>query len=425
MNDHYIESGIGWGGSGIRRAGNRVVAAALVAVVVVAGCGMNLPPAPPTTPPAASAAQGPTATVDPRAWAFAGVLQPDVVTQAPSLQPGYHCSPCHPAAASQLFGIAATSDGFLAVGVQQPPAEAILLASADGRSFEPVAGWDPGERTTAIAVASDPARTVVVGSGPAGADAWVRVDRTWTAAQPRDLDGSRGATAMTSVTRTDSGFLAGGYRDDPANAAASAAVWRSTDGLSWRRDASPDAFGGGRIWGVAARGATLVAVGTEGDPSYGPAAAWVSTGGPWRRADVADPGGVMRGVTATADGFIAVGFASDDSGARVWRSPDGITWTPVDDQLAFHNRSSPIWMFSVAADDRGLVVGGWQADAANGSAAAWASTDGEHWEQAPWVPDFSGGQMPGVALAGGIAVGAGRSGYPDNNQAAAWINGRP
>ena len=137
MNDHYIQSGIGWGGSGVGRAGNRVVAAALVAVVVAAGCGTNLPPAPPTTPPAASAAQGPTATVDPRAWAFAGVVQPDVVTQAPSLQPGYHCSPCHPAAASQLFGITATSDGFLAVGVQQPPAEAILLASADGRSLSP------------------------------------------------------------------------------------------------------------------------------------------------------------------------------------------------------------------------------------------------------------------------------------------------
>jgi hypothetical protein len=41
------------------------------------------------------------------------------------------------------------------------------------------------------------------------------------------------------------------------------------------------------------------------------------------------------------------------------------------------------------------------------------------------VPAFSGGQIPGVALAGDLALGVGRSGYPDNNQAAAWISRRP
>ena len=82
------------------------------------------------------------------------------------------------------------------------------------------------------------------------------------------------------------------------------------------------------MWSVAARGATLVAVGTDGDPTYGPAAAWVSTDGTWRRAEVASPDGVMRAVTSTADGFVAVGYATTDDGARVWRSADGTTWTP-------------------------------------------------------------------------------------------------
>ncbi len=179
------------------------------------------------------------------------------------------------------------------------------------------------------------------------------------------------------------------------------------------------------MWGVAARGSTLVAVGTNGDPIYGPAAAWVSTDGAWRRAEVARPDGVMRAVTSTADGFVAVGYATNDDGARVWRSADGTTWSPVDDQPSLDNHSSPNRMLSVAADEHGLVAGGWRADFANGSSAAWTSPDGSQWTAAPWVPSFSGGQIPGVALAGDLALGVGRSGYPDNNQAAAWISRRP
>ncbi len=95
------------------------------------------------------------------------------------------------------------------------------------------------------------------------------------------------------------------------------------------------------------------------------------------------------------------------------------------DQPAFHDGPSAVRMESVAADDRGLVAGGWQTDAANGSAAAWASADGQRWDAAPWVPAFSGGQMTGIALTDGRALGVGRSGYPDNNQAAAWIRDLP
>jgi hypothetical protein len=140
---------------------------------------------------------------------------------------------------------------------------------------------------------------------------------------------------------------------------------------------------------------------------------------------VAGNDGVMRAVTASDDGFVAVGYASEDDGVRVWRSADGVTWTAAEDLSSLGNHSSPIRMLSVAADDRGIVAGGWRADAANGSSAAWTSADGEQWTAAPWRPDFSGGEMTGVALAGDLALGVGRSGYPDNNQAAAWVSRRP
>ena len=414
MNDHYVA---------VSTNPRALVTSLLLAALLVAGCAANTEPS--TAPSTAPIAVGPTAATGPGSWAFAGVVQPDVVTQAPSLEPGFHCSPCHPAAASQLFGIAPDPGGFVAVGVQQPPAEAILLRSSDGLRWEPDAAWAPAEGTAAIGAASDGARTVVVGSGQGAAAAWVGEDGTWTAADPAGLAGSPGATAMTGVVAHHGGFVGVGYRDDPANAAASAAVWRSTDGLTWRADAASSAFAGGRMWGVAARGDTLVAVGTDGDPTYGPAAAWVSTDGTWRRAQVTGADGVMRAVTSTADGFVAVGYVTNDDGARVWRSTDGTAWSPVDDQASLDNHSSPIRMLSVAADERGLVAGGWRADAANGSSAAWTSPDGLHWTAAPWVPDFSGGQIPGVALDGDVALGVGRSGYPDNNQAAAWVSRRP
>jgi hypothetical protein len=406
MNDHYL-----------RRA------AALAAALVVAACGSTMTPSG-TPESAASAAPTAVGQPDPNAWAFADVVQPDVVTQAPSLLPGYHCSPCHPAAASQLFGVAPSAAGFLAVGVQQPPAEAIAVATQDGRTWQPVA-WDTGEGTTAIAAATDHDRTVVVGSGPAGAAAWTLRGGTWTAATGDALDGEVGSTAMMAVVSAGDGFVAGGYRDDPLHVRASAAAWSSGDGLAWRAEGPAAVFAGGRIDGMAARGDTVVAVGTAGDPTYGPAAAWVREGGTWRTATIDDPGGAMHAVAATADGFVAVGQNADDDGAKVWRSADGRAWTPVADQPAFHAPSGRIRMLSIAADSHGIVVGGWTSDAANGSSAAWTSADGLAWEQAPWVPAFSGGQMRGVVLAAGQALGIGRSGYPDNNQAAAWVRPRP
>ena len=51
---------------------------------------------PSSGPSTAPIAVGPTAATGPGSWASADVVQPDVVTQAPSLEPGYHCSPCHP-----------------------------------------------------------------------------------------------------------------------------------------------------------------------------------------------------------------------------------------------------------------------------------------------------------------------------------------
>jgi hypothetical protein len=232
---------------------------------------------------------------------------------------------------------------------------------------------------------------------------------------------------MTSVAPFGDGFIAGGYRDDPLHATASAAVWRSSDGLTWHVDDGAGDFMGGRIWGMAANDGAVVAVGTNGDPNYGPAAAWRWTAADgWRRGRVGpDDSGAMRAVTATPSGFVAVGLNGHDDGARTWTSPDGLTWTAAPDQPAFRYYSLSLRMQSVVAGPSGLVAGGWRSDAGKGSAVTWTSTDGVTWQEPTWEASFSGGQITGLAVSGGTVVAVGRDGYPDWNQAAIWVRRAP
>lgn len=411
------------------------VTASIAVTIFLSGCG-GRPATSLALGPSIGLASAPPGSSTPTArdpWSEANVVQPSAVTSAPSLLPGYQCHPCHFLAENQFFGVGewtggASAGGLIAVGVQQPPAAAIAFGSSDGREWKPIPGFTGTSGSTAIATASNGGRTVVVGLGPIGAAAWLSNGGSWTKApsQP-DLLVKYAAGAMTSVAGFGAGFVAGGYRDDPLHATASAAVWRSGDGLTWHADDASGTFGGGRIWGVAAAGGTLVAVGTGGDPVYGPAAAWRWTQGDgWQRARIGpDAGGAMRAVTATPSGFVAVGLNSHDDGARAWTSPDGLVWTAGPPQAAFDYFSFPLRMQSVVASPSGLVAGGWRSDAGKGSAVTWTSSDGVTWQGPVWENSFSGAQITGLALSGGTVVAVGRIGYPDWNQAAAWLSSTP
>ena len=221
-------------------------------VLIVSGCGTvpvtPLPSAHSTTPASATpSSSAPTAS---GAWLAVDLAQPSIVTVAPSLEPGYRCSPCHAPAVGQLFGVGPSTGGLIAVGVQQPPAQAIALSSTDGTHWIPLPGFSGATGTSAIAEASNGTRAVIVGLDHSGATAWASDGGAWTQAPSQaDLTVPYAAGAMTSVTAFDDGFIAGGYRDDPLHARASAAVWRSNDGLAWNADGGSGIFGGGRIWG--------------------------------------------------------------------------------------------------------------------------------------------------------------------------------
>jgi hypothetical protein len=405
-----------------------ILAAHLAVVVTFAllftGCGTA--PGSPEPSPSASATSG-TAQSSPQTggpWLMADVFEPSITIDAPSLQPGYQCHPCHSPEENEFFGVGMSGIGAIAVGVQQPPAKAVAYARDAAGRWVPIAGFVGEPGTAAQAIASSESRSVIVGQKHGGATAWSAVAsaQTWTESPTQEsLQVAYSAGAMTSIAADAGGFIAGGYREDPLHASASAAIWRSNDGLTWQLDDATEAFRGGRIWGVAANAHAVVAVGTNGDPNYGPAAAWrwTSDGG-WARGHVGPTDrGAMRAVAATSSGFVAVGQNGTDKGAMTWTSEDGLDWTAAPDQTGFHYFDQPVRMQAVVATKGGLVAAGWRSDAGKGSAVTWTSADGTTW-QSTWQTSFSGGQISGLALDGGSIVAAGRTGYPDWNEATIW-----
>jgi hypothetical protein len=390
----------------------------VVLISGVAACGSAVP-SPPASRSSPASPQGSTA---PDRWVVAEIDLPSEVTSAPSLEPGYQCHPCHFLAENDLFDVAETSRGPIAVGVQRPPVKAIAFTSSDLRHWTPLAGFAPAPDTNALAVVAHGGRTVIVGQSPGGATSWESDGSGWSVAPDQAvLRVSHGGGAMTSVTAFQGGFVAGGYRDNPLKGTKSAAAWRSDDGLTWRLDDDAGVFAGGRILDVAAAGGTLVAVGTHGDQTYGPAAAWrwTSSDG-WQLARLEpDDGGAMTSVAAFHGRFIAVGTNDEDRGARVWTSRDGLSWAVVSDQPAFDNHSLPLRMHSIVSYAGGLAAAGLRFDAGNGSAVVWSSSDGRTWNSA-WETSFSGGEIDGLAVSGDSIVAVGRTGYPDWNTATIW-----
>jgi hypothetical protein len=360
---------------------------------------------------------------------YADVAQPEDVLTVPSLAPGYDCHPCHYVAENQLFSVGEWVNGYISIGLLEPPARPLAFTSTDGASWSVVTGLTAASDAASTASASDGSRTVIVGHEHNGATTWAYDGTTWQQAPEQDsLHVDYAAGGMNAVVAVDGTFVAGGFSDDPLHNTATAAVWRSSDGLDWTLDANTGGvFDGGRIWSMAEKNGTVVAVGTNGDVIYGPAGAWYWTSASgWQKAQIGPTAdGAMAAVTAGPNGFVAVGKNGEDLGASVWTSADGKSWTAVADQPSFHYGLQALRMQSIVAGPTGYLVGGWRSDVAKGSGVLWRSTDGTTWTDPEWQTTFSGGQITGVALTPERAIAVGRTGYPDWNQATIWIRPLP
>lgn len=145
----------------------------------------------------------------------------------------------------------------------------------------------------------------------------------------------------------------------------------------WSLAQMPRRRAGWSLNDVIAGGPGFIAVGggSQGRARSTPEAlVWLSDarGRAWQAAplfgDAAD--GIIRGITATADGYVAVGDGPD--GGAIWRSADGIGWQRQAHDPAFDSSS----ITDVADGPAGLIAVGCQGDVDCATSRGWRSTDG-------------------------------------------------
>ena len=247
---------------------------------------------------------------------------------------------------SDLLGPPAEGDPWTIVGSvfdpDQRAAVATVWTSADGEAWEPTSidPARPGTGETLAAVAPIDGALLAVGQVGSGAESdaavWRQVDGTWTQSQPTDMGGDHEQWAADIAGGPGGVVVAGG---ENAWGETRPRVWFSADGETWSTvDGGP------------------------GGPFDGPGEESV------------------RGVAPVGNGFVAVGSRTVDNeqDAAVWYSPDGESWTAVDDPDLGGDRRQG--MLSVAVVDGIVVAGGYaDNDAGQGQPVAWRSADGRDW----------------------------------------------
>ena len=270
---------------------------------------------------------------------------------------------------SLVDGVADGANGLVAVGATALDD----ISSGDARAWTSPDGvaWHAAEVAGATdaamkAVAASPDGYVAVGSdgfpggnvqlpGARGAAVWTSPDGAhWTrvADQPSFQD-----AIMTGVRRLDAGYVAWGQTLVGRTNPPAPPVWASPDGIHWDRGTGVTGTGGlgWPIASIVAVGGRLVAVGTReiGDDqgtAYVPGA-WISDDGgrTWTVSPVADAIATTGGsggafdVATDGAGVVVVGYVDSPDGATsaaAWRSSDqGATWTRLTDDPSFAGAS--------------------------------------------------------------------------------------
>ena len=213
-----------------------------------------------------------------------------------------------------------------------------------------------------------------------------------------DLLVQAGDTPGSAVVAGGPGLVAVGAVPGGSGGDRDAAVWTSSDGLTWDQVPHDETVFGGddvqEMWDVVAGGPGLIAVGLDLSGGDRIAAVWTSADGlTWER--VSDQESALGGpgdqqisaVVATDSALVAVGHenTTSDSNAVVWASVDGFTWERVPDpESVFGDPDSAYQdMTDVAIVGSGLVAVGSDRSGGDSDAAVWVSVDGKTWFRVP------------------------------------------
>ena len=329
--------------------------------------------------------------------------------------------------------IATAAGGYVAVGYAPPDWVPVAWTSPDGASWS-FHALDPTPFTFPLALAPGAGGEIVAvgraGSRPA---AWHSRDGTaWESVDFPVLGAGGAPERMTSVAAGQPGLVAGGSVG-PELAERHARFWIASNGVDWRAVADDAAaFADAEVRSITAFGGGFVAVGVVGDVQDPTGAvAWTSPDGErWTRVDDPDfAGGVAVSVIeAPFGGLVAVGSDVGRRNAAAWISKDGTEWTRAPDEASRQHSGGYAWLTDVAAIQGQLIAVGDIQGLQRGTAMAWLSTDGLHWQRSNRAPVQEGAELyaiiPGAAGAarapGAIAVGA--FGAPDSYVPEVWLS---
>jgi hypothetical protein len=317
--------------------------------------------------------------------------------------------------------------GFVAVGYVPPSWVPASWTSPDGSDWtiHPMGATD---FTFPVAIAArDDGPVIAVGRSGSEPVAWTSDDGiAWIRHSVPTPEDSDVPERMTAVVATDRGFLAGGSAG-PELFDRHARFWISEDGVEWQPvPDDPAAFANAEVRSVAGSPDGYVAVGVVGtaqEPTG--AVAWTSADGTtWRRVDdsALDGGIAVSVIAAPFGGFVAVGSDLDRRNAVAWTSPDGRAWTRAPDEASREHPGGFAWMTDAVAAGHGVIAVGDYQGLQRGTATAWVTSDGAHWERAHTAPVQQQGEFYAITPGGPGVIVVGSFGAPDSYVPTVWLS---
>jgi hypothetical protein len=230
---------------------------------------------------------------------------------------------------------------------------------------------------------------------------------------------------MTVVIATPHGYLAGGSAG-PELLERHARFWESPDGRSWTALPDDDGFDGAEVAAILRSGSRgFLALGRLGDGQRGTGTAVFrsSDGVAWRRIDDEALGsGLAVAVVATEDGYLAVGSDLDEREAVVWASEDGEAWGRAPEEPSRLHFGEKVRMTDVLVTGSGYVGIGNFVGVQYGTGTSWLTTTGYSWAQGPLQAALGQGEPEAMLAWGDRLVAVGSRGAPDNYIPSVWIS---
>jgi hypothetical protein len=307
----------------------------------------------------------------------------------------------------EINDVEAVPTGFVAVGTGS--GRGAVWTSPDGLSWT---GMLLPDAPALVRVVAGPSGLVAIGDD----EIWVSQDgSTWSKAPHPPATGA----VLVDIGYGPDGYAAVGRSGLNST---TAAVWTSSDGLTWTRVRAQGAFAQFCPLGIAVGTEGLVAVGNDCAADGHAVAVSTPDSVQWsRQTDGAPFEGPLAAITASDRRFIATGSDATGRGQVVYLSDDGRTWVK---RIVFTSPSFDESMAAITRFGSGYIAVGMRDPATNKVPVTWVSRDGLSWSRGDLLPTDNAASVSrtvsGVAAGPDRIVIVGSTGDPGYSVATIW-----